>query len=659
LPPTSAAFPGGPDFAPSNDPFFLTMAGTTQDCIRLLDTEGRVQFMNGRGQELFEIEDWRANQGFYWPELLPEVSSGAAHAAVQSALQGATARFRAYCPTAKGAPRWWDNVVAPVFRETGELVGLLAVSHDATTELTALQFLEAVIESVPLVVIVKDPVEGRIELVNRAAEGVYGLARDQLIGKTDYDFFDADRAAHFADLDRQAVQSGGMVDVLADPVQTPHGLHYFRTRKVVIDGPDGPEHIVTILEDVTDQRDAAEALKLGAARAEAANRAKSEFLANMSHEIRTPLHGVISAADLLAATPLDERQREMVEMVRVSGRTLERLLSNILDLSRAETGRLEVVAEPFDLEATVREVASLHASRAWEKRLSFSAEVTPQALGWFIGDATRLKQVLTNLLDNAVKFTERGEVDLRVEPNVEGLCFSITDTGVGFDPSMGDRLFEKFQQADGSLTRRFGGSGLGLAMTQRLVELMGGRIEFDSRPNCGSRFTITLPLMPASSPDPAGEADGAAAEFGCALRILVVDDHPTNRKVMELCLEPLGAEIVEAEDGREAVDTFTSGGFDVVLMDIQMPIMDGLAATRAIREWEQAQAAVRTPIVMVTANTSPEHVRASLAAGADRHTPKPTSAQHLIATIAELLQQARRAGAGAMTFGAAGAAGGS
>jgi PAS domain S-box-containing protein len=641
---TSNAFPGSPDFSLSNDPFFLTTAETTEDCIRLLDTQGRVQFMNRRGQVLLEIESWERNRGVYWPELLPNVSFEAAHLAVQAALRGEVARFRAYCPTARGGSKWWDNVVAPVHaRQSGEIIGLLAMSHDATAEFTALRFLEAVIESVPFVVLVKDAVDGRIQLVNHAAEELYGLPRDQLIGKTNYDPFTARQAEHFERTDRQAIDSGALVDLLADAVETQRGLRYFRTRKVVIDGPAGPQHVVSIIEDVTEQREGDEALKLAVARAEAANHAKSEFLANMSHEIRTPLNGVVSVADVLAGTTLDTRQREMIEIIRTSSRTLERVLSDVLDLSRVEADQLELKEEPFELARAIRDLADLQTLRAEAKGLSLTIETAAEADGWRLGDVARLKQVLGNLLDNAIKFTEAGRVSLRVEPQEQEVRFVVSDTGVGFDPNIGDRLFERFQQADGSITRRFGGSGLGLAIARRLAELMGGHIDFDSRIGQGSWFAVTLPMPAAPPPTPAHEPAVSGRDPARAPRVLVVDDHPTNRKILELCLELLGADIVEAEDGGQAVEAFASGRFDVILMDMQMPVMDGLTATRLIRERERAQAVNRTPIVMVTANALPEHVRASLDAGADRHVPKPVSATNLIATITELLGECRDA----------------
>ena len=627
-------------FRVTSDPFFLTLAETTEDCIRLLNLNGEVQFMNRRGQFLFEIDVWRRNEGRYWPGLLPDVSFRVADAAVRAALRGEVARFRAYCPTAKGTPKWWDNVVSPVrARDSDELIGLLATSHDVTAELATESFLDVVIDNVPMIVIVKDAIEGRFQLINRTAERVFGVPRQNMLGKTDQDFFPPEQVEVFRRADQHAIASGSVVDVAEEPVDTQaDGTRYFRTRKVAIYGPDGPQHVVCVAEDITEQRDAAEELKLALIRAEAATQVKTEFLANMSHEIRTPLNGVVGVASVLAGTELDPRQREMIELIRDSGRTLERLLSDILDLARGEAGQLELRPEPFNLAETVRAVGDLHELRAREKDIQLVVEVAPEAERRFLGDATRIKQVLANLLSNAVKFTEAGRVGLRVEPSGAGFRLIVEDTGIGFDPALREQLFHTFHQADGSITRRFGGSGVGLAITHQLVELMGGQIECDSRPGEGSWFAVTLAFPPAGLEATAGGVPTRDPGDERPVRILLADDHATNRKVVELILEQAGFQLVAVEDGRQAVELFAEGGFDVVLMDMQMPVMDGLTATRLIRDHEALTGAARTPLIMLTANTMPDHVRAGLEAGADRYMAKPVRAPELLTAIVELLE---------------------
>ncbi|HWQ85942.1 ATP-binding protein [Brevundimonas sp.] len=383
----------------------------------------------------------------------------------------------------------------------------------------------------------------------------------------------------------------------------------------------------------------AERLRQAQRRAEGANLAKSEFLANMSHEIRTPLNGVVSMADTLARRDLQPQEHEMVELIRSSGATLERLLSDILDSAKIESGQLTFEPAAFDLEQSVNDVAALWRVRAEDQGVALEVEFDPALAGLVEGDAVRLRQVLTNLVSNALKFTPTGSVRLSVTA-MEGdrAQFRVTDTGVGFQPDQKGRIFRRFQQADGSITRRYGGTGLGLTISNALVELMGGgALDCDSAPGEGSAFWFDIPMpragQAASEAEPSAAADIATAP----LRILLADDHPANRKVVEIMLAATAMELVAVEDGRQAVEAFAGGGFDLVLMDMQMPVMDGLTATREIRAMEAARKLKRTPIVMLTANAMAEHVASGQAAGADGHLTKPVTLVSLFDAISAAL----------------------
>jgi signal transduction histidine kinase/ActR/RegA family two-component response regulator len=380
-------------------------------------------------------------------------------------------------------------------------------------------------------------------------------------------------------------------------------------------------------------------LKLAQARAEAANRAKSEFLANMSHEIRTPLNGVVSMADALSRRPLDAQEHQMVELIRSSGDTLERLLTDILDSAKIEAGQVDLEPTVFDLGHAIDDVALLWRAKAEDKGVALELRVDPGTPRWVEGDAVRLRQVLTNLVSNALKFTEAGAVTLSVEPRPDGrVAFQVRDTGVGFDGEQKGRIFQRFQQADGSITRRFGGTGLGLTISSALVELMGGELDCDSTAGQGSVFFFDLPLPTAQAPVASGAAVVEADGLGAApIRILLADDHPANRKVVEIMLAATVVELVAVEDGRQAVEAFAEGGFDLVLMDMQMPVMDGLTATRAIRTLEAEQGLRRTPILMLTANAMAEHVEAGRQAGADGHLTKPITLTALLTAMGDAL----------------------
>ena len=406
------------------------------------------------------------------------------------------------------------------------------------------------------------------------------------------------------------------------------------------------DRIYGVARDVTDRMTADQALRDAKAAAEAANRAKSDFLANMSHEIRTPLNGVIGIVDALSRTELTDHQMEMVELIRSSGTTLERLVSDILDVSKIEAGQLTLESRAFDLEEALEPLALMRA-RAEDKGLEFHVHRSPEARGLFVGDSTRIRQVLGNLLSNAVKFTAEGSVTVTIEAwpddpdggEAHRLAFTVEDTGVGFGSGHAQRLFDRFNQADSTITRRFGGTGLGLSICRSLVEMMEGEIEARSTPGVGSRFRFVLPLRRAGTLadyDCRGPASarGAAPAVGRAMRVLLAEDHPTNQRVVQLILSSLGAEVVIAGDGAEAVSAFEAEHFDVVLMDMQMPVMDGLTATRAIRDLEAARPGRgRTPVVMLSANAMAEHRSNSVAAGADIHVAKPVTAASLLAGI--------------------------
>ncbi|HZZ69046.1 MAG TPA: ATP-binding protein, partial [Phenylobacterium sp.] len=369
-----------------------------------------------------------------------------------------------------------------------------------------------------------------------------------------------------------------------------------------------------------------------------ANQAKSSFLATMSHELRTPLNGVVALSHLLAERQVQPEDKEMAALIISSGRLLEQVLTDILDFSKIEAGQLSLDEAAFDLEVCVRRVAELHRAAAEAKGLILRWRVEESAIGGAQGDELRITQILSNFLSNAVKFTEAGEVSLEVSRNAEGVLFVVRDSGIGFSAEVGQRLFQRFEQADVSITRRFGGTGLGLAICASLVELMGGRVWAASQPGKGSTFfaQLALPVVCLlSDGDAAEEADSGAALAGC--RVLLAEDHPVNQRVVALILEPLGVELTIVGDGGEAMEAEAAGRYDVILMDLHMPNVDGLTATRAIRILETERGSPRTPIVALTADALAEHVAASKAAGADFHLAKPIKPDALVEVLVEIL----------------------
>jgi signal transduction histidine kinase/CheY-like chemotaxis protein len=381
------------------------------------------------------------------------------------------------------------------------------------------------------------------------------------------------------------------------------------------------------LAEVVDARD----------RAQSANLAKSQFLANMSHEIRTPLNGVLGMAQVMEQSGLGSPHREHLKIIRDSGETLLAILNDVLDLSKIESGRFELDDHAFDLAQTVAAACRPFALLAAEKDVVFVTDISRDAQGTWCGDSVRLRQVLSNLASNAVKFTPDGRIRLTVDASDEGLTFTLTDTGIGIAPERIAALFEKFVQADSSTTRRFGGTGLGLAISRELVERMGGTLRMDSALGRGSTFVFRLPFVRADAVDyldpTPGEGDIRA------LRILAAEDNATNQFILRALLEPAGVDLHTVANGREAVDAFHADDFDLILMDVQMPVMNGIEATRAIRERESAHSLSPTPILALSANVMSHQVAEYAQAGMDGVVAKPVDAGKLIEAIAAAMER--------------------
>lgn len=573
------------------------------------------------------------------------------------AKDGKVDDFEAGLATAFGQKFWGLVSMIPLHQDGSD--SILVACNDITARNAAERALQdqlalhqTVIDTIPNAIFYRDPT-GRHLGCNNAFVELVGLPREQIIGRTLMDL-----GADTALLDTAAITDRELIE----------GRVRQQRFDLTFNHPDGREiqvvihkasfrnaegrvvGIVGAMTDISDRVAFERELQRAKDAAEAASRTKSEFLAVISHEIRTPMNGVLGMVNLLRGTELDPQQRDFVATIHSSGEALLTILNDILEFSRLDSGRVTVEAEPFDLAKALDDVVALMGPSAQEKGITLTLAMPGDFDSHLVGDVARLRQVLLNLVGNAVKFTEQGGVTVSVRdcetPNSgqdgksgqDGrrmVCFEIADTGVGIPDNARDRLFQSFSQADSSISRRFGGTGLGLAISKRLVELMGGEIGVDSTLGHGSRFWFTLPLTAAMAPCAAISAEVAANTPTPAFRpldILLAEDNMVNQKVATILLEKAGHRVTAVTNGRYAVEAVAARRFDVVLMDVHMPEMDGFEATRHIRAL--AGPVAKIPIIAMTANVLAGDEEKCLAGGMNDYVGKPFKPADLMAKLA-------------------------
>lgn len=560
-----------------------------------------------------------------------------------------------------GAERWVRWIHRGIFNSEGEPIEFQAVGFDVTdfrNQTEQLMEKEAVFAGVfantsDFVTVFR--VEGDdfvLETLNRTAEKTIGKTYGQVAGRKLAEVVNHERVEELMNRYKRVLATG-KPELFDDDFISPDSLKYFSTTVIPIPDTMGRiDRVAALSRDVSNYKTIEKDLRYAKDAAEIANRAKSDFLASMSHELRTPLNVVLGMSRLLQESPLDPEQRSFASSVERSGRMLLSLIEDVLDISKIETGKIKLEPNPFEFRTLVGEVMELFAVQAAEKGLTLIQNVDVGADQYVIGDSNRIRQVLVNLVGNAIKFTDAGQILIMVRqfvgasPGLVGFDISVTDTGIGIKAEQHHKIFQKFSQVESGHSRRFGGSGLGLAISKQLVLLMGGEMDFESKEGQGSRFWLRL-MLPVSTPIETEtsrrlrESDNNALLADSEkktpkLRVLAVDDNLESQNVIRLFLKRLGHEPFVASSGFQAIEIYEAGNVDLILMDVQMPEMDGYETTRRIRESERSDGkASPIPIIALTANAMAGDEEKCREAGMDDYMTKPLRLEVLKKTLAK------------------------
>lgn len=658
-----------------------TIVESVEDCLKVLTLDGRIASVSEHGLRLLEIDDLRQVQDADWLAFWNGADHENAVRAVEQARSGLVGRFQGYCPTLKGTPKWWDVLISPIRGLSGEPVRLLSVSRDIskqkkiddelrtlnstlqerveerTQELLSNETrFRLMVDSIKDYAIFMLGPDGTVASWNSGAERIKGYSSTEIIGQHFSCFYTlADVSAGLPQhLLRKAMAEGSSYNE-GWRVRKDGSLFWAGVDLTALRDESGDlKGFAKVTRDLTERRNADSALREALAtqteltrKAQAGENAKSEFLAIMSHELRTPMHGILGYSDLLVNSPdLTGDNRAYAETLSHCSRSLLRILDDILDFSSAQNGTLQIEKQSFSPRSLLKDIQTLLTPAANEKGLTFTTSVSPRLPDLLIADPGRLRQILLNLAGNAVKFTRAGTVTLEANRGGDHSKSTweiiVRDTGTGIPEEMRDKIFEPFMQIDRGMSRRFGGTGLGLSIARKLAEMQGGTLIAREGQNGGAEFVLTLPLEIAPKASLPETGPGSAIPNKLArqypLRILVVDDDRINLKLMLTIIRKLGYTAASAANGLEAVEAYRRLKPECVLMDLQMPDMDGIEATHEIRKIETAERIPPSFISALTANITTEIRHVCLDAGMSSYLNKPIQIERL----ARMLEQAYR-----------------
>ncbi len=657
----------------ASEAYNRSIVESSEDCLMVLSAEGCLVSMGEKGMHILGYSDFSGLEGMDWTNTWSGADREAALQVLAEARMGRTGRFQGFCPTHTGVPKWWDVVVSPIHDSDR----LLAVSRDITAQRSAAEEIQRLnaqleqrilkrtgelkaseerfrlmIEQMQDYAIYMLSPEGVVTTWNAGAERAKGYTAEEIVGRHCSCFYLPEDVRSGLP-DRQLAMAISMNCVRNEGWRLrKDGSRFWAesTITVIRDESGAMRGFAKVIRDLSERREAEIALQQAletqrdlTRKAQAGEKARSEFLAIMSHEVRTPMNGIIGYADLLASSPdLQGEKRQYVEILLQSGQALLRILDDILDFSGLEAGSLRIDKEAFSPRQLIEDVRLLLEPVAQRKGLRLETNVSDLVPPLLLSDPGRLRQVLINLGGNAIKFTESGCVTIELQPTGGGgpqtWDLAVSDTGPGLSEEQQEKIFHPFVQADGSTSRRHGGTGLGLAISRRLTELMGGTLSLFSQPGQGCRFVARLPMQPTSAPLEPTDQPVTPTYDDFALRhplkILVAEDDPINLKLTLTLLSKLGYDALAARNGREAVEVFREEAPTCILMDLQMPEMDGIEATRAIREWEEGRSGRKVCILALTANTDAADRQRCLEVGMAAHVNKPIRRERLCELLA-------------------------
>ncbi len=636
---------------------YRTLAEASEDMVFIISPKGTIDYLNDfAARELGHSSEFLA--GKQMTELFPSTDSQRQWESLKQIFQNGQSDYIENQTKLGSHLKWLGTNLVPLRDLDGNITSVMGVARDITERINSENvlkeneaFIANILENIPSMIFVKDAEELRFIRINKAGEKLTGISREEIINKNDYDFFPKSEADFFTKKDREVLKSDSVIDIPEETIQTKfHGQRILHTQKIsILDTNGKPKYLLGISQDITEKKQAEQELIFAKEQAERLANSKEEFLSNMSHEIRTPLNGIIGFTKLLLENDYPEKQKEQLEAIKISSNILMVLINDILDLSKMEAGQMTVEQTEFNLTELINGLHDTFKLQFKEKGLRIFLQFDKNIPKILIGDPVRIYQILMNLISNAKKFSNYGgEININISELNEApldfknndekinIKFNISDTGIGIPEEKLETIFEPFIQANKDTTRKYGGTGLGLSIVKKLVGLMNGTIHVQSKLNEGSTFTVILPLKLSSAdeitaPDEIGLNTEELKQLG-PLKILLAEDNDINQLLAQTILKQFGFEVDTADNGKIAIDFLEKNNYDLILMDLRMPIMDGIEATQHIRS-KMAEPKASIPIIVITADTSNADLEKYTKAGMNDFVYKPFNQADLLNKI--------------------------